>query len=103
MLTEIEKAKEALKELYAIGLKPCECEDTKKRFEDWKDLDRKVFPNKESAKHWVPGAFREVDHRYGHAGNFYREYPLKDGRIVVKIGHWVDLPDADCVYAFYFK
>ena len=93
-----------LKDLAEIGLADSASEETRRRYDSWGNSDSVCHPSKEAALATNPAAFREVETRYGSAGYIYREYPLADGRSVIKQGCWWCAPEpvGESV-AFYLK
>ena len=90
-----------LGELYEIGIHPEADAEAKRRFQNWKDSETPCYASEEEARKAAPAAFQEVETRYGWASLTYREYPLQDGRVVVKKGFW-DYNADHGVAVFYF-
>lgn len=82
-----------LGDLFPIGLADGVNEEVRRRFAIWKDCDVTVYPSEAVARETCPRTFRDVCTEWGRAGCVHREYPLRDGRVVVKQGCWWVVPE----------
>lgn len=77
-----------LGDLYKVGLAEAAEADAKRRFGNWQDSETPCYESEKEAREIAPAAFQKVNTQYGWASLTYREYPLRDGRVVVKKGFW---------------